>query len=88
MAKKKKADKKGEINFYKAMAVLGAILAGVIVYFFWDSIPPLTAREFHDPKAPASKCLSCHTGQASNIPIMPHRRMGDCTFCHTPEGKG
>lgn len=87
MAKKKK-NITGEINFYKAMAVLGAILAGVIVYLFLGSAPHLTAREFHDPKAPASKCLSCHTGQASNIPIMPHRPSEDCTFCHTPENRG
>jgi len=88
MAKKKKKNITGEINFYKAMAVLGVLLAGVLIYQFFGSAPPLTTRQFHDPQAPAGKCLACHTGQASNIPIMPHRRMDACTFCHTPEGTG
>ncbi|CAI2718219.1 hypothetical protein [Nitrospina watsonii] len=85
MAKKKKKDLKGQINFYKAMAVLGVILAGTLVYLFLGSAPPLSPQAFHNPENPASQCLACHTGQASNIPIMPHRRMDDCLFCHTPE---
>ncbi|MCF8720528.1 hypothetical protein [Nitrospina gracilis] len=88
MAKKKKQELKGQINFYKAMAVLGAIIAGTFVYMLLDSAPRLSAREFHDPKDSATQCLSCHTGQASNIPIMPHRRMDSCTFCHTPDKAG
>ncbi|MCF8724505.1 hypothetical protein LQ236_002525 [Nitrospina gracilis] len=88
MAKKKKQDLKGQINFYKAMAVLGVIIAGMFVYMLLDSAPHLSKRDFHDPRAKAAQCLNCHTGQASNIPIMPHRRMEDCTFCHTPDKAG
>ncbi len=85
MAKKKKKDIRGEINFYKAMAALGAIVAGVIIYAFLGSAPSLSKREFHVASDPVPKCLSCHTGQDANIPIMPHRMMDNCTFCHKPE---
>ncbi len=85
MAKKKKKDIRGEINFYKAMTVLGFLVAGGIIYAFLGSAPALSKRESHVASDPISKCLSCHTGQAANIPIMPHRPSEKCVFCHEPE---
>lgn len=85
MAKKKKKDLRGQINFYKAMTALGAIVAGVLIYAFLGSAPALSKREFHVATDPFQKCLGCHTGQDSNIPIMPHRVSDNCTFCHKPD---
>ena len=85
MARKKKKSRAGEINFYKAMTVLGFILAGVLIYMFLGSAPNLSNRDFHVATDPAGKCLTCHMAQDRNTPIMPHRPMEDCTFCHKPQ---
>ena len=84
MAKKKRKSRAGEINFYKAMTVLGLILAGVLAYMFLGSAPRLSQHDFHVPTDPAEKCLTCHMAQDRNTPIMPHRPMEDCIFCHKP----
>ena len=85
MAKRKKKSRAGEINFYKAMAVLGLILAGVLAYMFLGSAPKLSKHGFHIATDKADKCLTCHMAQDRNTPIMPHRPMEDCTFCHKPQ---
>jgi len=85
MARKKKKSRAGEINFYKAMAVLGFILAGVLVYMFLGSAPGLSNHAFHVATDPMEKCLTCHLAQNKNTPIMPHRPMDSCTFCHKPQ---
>lgn len=85
MAGKKKKSRAGQINFYKAMAVLGFILAGGLVYMFLGAAPNLSNRDFHVATDPPEKCLTCHMAQDRNTPIMPHRPMESCTFCHTPK---
>ena len=85
MARKKKKSRAGVINFYKAMAVLGFALAGVLIYMFLESAPNLSNRDFHVATDPAGKCLTCHMAQNRNTPIMPHRPMEDCAFCHEPQ---
>lgn len=85
MAKKKKKSRAGEINFYKAMTVLGLILAGYLTYLFLQSAPDLSKRDFHVATDTAGKCLTCHMAQDRNTPIMPHRPMEDCTLCHEPQ---
>ncbi len=87
MAKRKKKKRAGEINFYKAMAVLGIILAGVLVYMFLGSAPGLSNHPFHVATDPPGKCLTCHLAQNRQTPIMPHRPMESCTFCHKPQEK-
>jgi len=87
MAKRKKKKRAGEINFYKAMAVLGFILAGVLIYMFLGSAPRLSSHPFHVATDPPGKCLTCHMAQDRQTPIMPHRPMESCTFCHTPREK-
>ena len=76
---------KGQINFYKAMTVLGLIIAGAFIYGFLDSAPALTKRPYHIPTDKAGECMACHIGQTKNVPIMPHRPMDGCTFCHSAE---
>lgn len=83
--KKKKKSRAGEINFYKAMTVLGLILAGALAYMFLGSAPKLSRHDFHVPTDTAGKCMTCHMAQDRNTPIMPHRPMEDCTFCHEPQ---
>lgn len=85
MAKKKKKSRAGEINFYKAMTVLGLILAGYLAYMFFGSAPKLSRHDFHVPTDTAGKCMTCHMAQDRNTPIMPHRPMEDCIFCHKPQ---
>ena len=85
MAKKKKKSLAGEINFYKAMTVLGVALAGYLIYLFLGSAPNLSAHDFHVATDPVRKCMTCHMAQDRNTPIMPHRPMDDCTFCHKPQ---
>lgn len=85
MAGKKKKSRAGQINFYKAMAVLGFILAGGLVYMFLGAAPNLSNRDFHVATDPPEKCLTCHMAQDRNTPIMPHRPMESCTFCHKPK---
>jgi len=82
--KKRDHPLQGQINFYKAMAVLGLIIAGGFVYQFLDSAPALSRRPYHVPTDPAGECLNCHLGQNRSTPIMPHRPMDSCTFCHSP----
>ncbi|MDH5763755.1 MAG: hypothetical protein OEZ51_12285 [Nitrospinota bacterium] len=83
MAKKK--SRAGEINFYKAMTVLGIILAGVLGYMFLGSAPRLSRHDFHVATDPVAKCMTCHMAQDKQTPIMPHRPMENCTFCHKPQ---
>ena len=85
MAKMKRKKRSGEINFYKAMAVLGFILAGGLVYLFMGSAPNLSKHDFHVVTDKPEKCLACHMAQDKNTPIMPHRPMESCTFCHEPK---
>jgi hypothetical protein len=85
MARKKKKSRAGEINFYKAMTVLGLVLAGVLIYMFLGSAPKLSKHDFHVATDTAGKCMTCHMAQDRNTPIMPHRPMEDCTFCHKPQ---
>jgi len=85
MKKKKKKSRTGEINFYKSMTVLGLILAGALAYMFLGSAPKLSRHDFHVPTDTAGKCMTCHMAQDRNTPIMPHRPMEDCTFCHEPQ---
>jgi hypothetical protein len=82
MAKKKREKRSGEINFYKAMTVLGFALGGVLIYMFLGSAPNLSKHDFHVATDPAKKCMACHMAQDRNTPIMPHRPMEDCIFCH------
>lgn len=84
MAIKKNKNLTGEINFYKAMTVLGFILAGFLVYMFLGSAPKLSNHDFHVITDPVEKCMTCHMAQNKNAPIMPHRPMEDCAFCHKP----
>ena len=85
MARKKKLA--GQINFYKAMTVLGALLAGVLVYGFFGSAPDLSDHPFHVASDPVRECLTCHVVKTQSAPIMPHRPMDSCTFCHTPQAE-
>ncbi len=81
---KKKNKFSGQINFMKVSAVLGLILIIYIVKSFLDSAPALSKQTFHKPEAPVEECLSCHVQKVKDSPIMPHRPMDTCTFCHKP----
>lgn len=84
MARKNKS---GQINFFKAMGVLGLIVIGAIAYGFLGSAPNLSKSDYHDKSIPKDRCLSCHMKEAARNPIMPHRPMENCLFCHRPAGE-
>jgi len=83
MAKKKKKQR-GEISFVKSMVVLGMIVAGFFIHAFFDSAPSLSNRPYHKTEAKKEQCMACHVANIKNAPIMPHRPMDGCTFCHEP----
>ncbi|MFQ5483687.1 MAG: hypothetical protein ACE5ER_13125 [Nitrospinaceae bacterium] len=69
------------------MTVLGIIIAGAFIYGFLTSAPPLSNRPYHIATDPAGECMSCHVNKVKSAPIMPHRPMDGCTFCHSPADK-
>ena len=85
MAKKRRRKNAGQINFFKAMAVLGLLVTIWIGYGFIGSAPDLSPHPFHEDTSSFEKCLDCHMKNVkSSAPIMPHRVMGTCTACHSP----
>ena len=84
MAKKRRKKNAGQINFFKAMTVLGLLVTVWIVYAFFGSAPDLSPHPFHKDTRSFEKCLDCHMINVTTAPIMPHRVMGTCTACHNP----
>ena len=84
MAKKRRRKNAGQINFFKAMAVLGFLVTIWIAYGFIGSAPDLSPQPFHQGNVPFGKCLDCHMKNVTTAPIMPHRVMESCTSCHNP----
>ena len=83
MAKK---SKKGQINFFRFMAVIAVVAVIWIVGEFLDAAPALPNSSAHKGPPPVEACLTCHVQQVESTPIMPHRPMDNCTFCHKPYG--
>jgi hypothetical protein len=84
MAKKKN---KGQINFFRVMAVIGIVVIIVVVKEFLNAAPSLPSSEIHKGPPPAKACLDCHVKEVENTPIMPHRPISNCIFCHKPSKK-
>ena len=85
MAKKKN---KGQINFFRVMAVIGVVIIILVVKEFLNAAPAHypAAKSTRGPP-PAKACLECHVKEAENTPIMPHRPMSSCIICHEPSEK-
>ncbi len=79
MAKKNQ----GQINFYRFTAVAGILLVGGMAYGFLGAAPNLGKTDYHLRANGAPECLQCHERNVEKAPIMPHRPMGSCTFCHS-----
>jgi len=84
MAKKKN---KGQINFFRVMAVIGVVVIILVVKEFLNAAPTLPNNKIHKGPPPAKACLECHVKEAENTPIMPHRPMSSCIICHEPSEK-
>jgi hypothetical protein len=82
-----KSNKSGQINFYRSMLVLGLIVIGFILNAFLNSAPRLSGSAYHKESVTVKECLDCHMQNVEKNPIMPHRSMDNCTFCHKPEKK-
>ena len=81
MAKK---SNKGQINFFRVMALIGIVVIIFIGKEFLNAAPSLPISKAHKGPPHAKDCLECHVKEAENVPIMPHRPMDGCTFCHNP----
>ncbi|MDP7058202.1 MAG: hypothetical protein QF434_07465 [Nitrospinaceae bacterium] len=78
---------KGQINFFRFMAVIGVVVIIFVVNEFFNAAPGLPISTVHNGPPPTKACLGCHVKEAENTPIMPHRPMDNCIFCHKPSGK-
>jgi hypothetical protein len=76
--------KTGQRNFFRFMTLIGVVVVGGLGYSFLGAAPELSNTEYHKNTASVEACLKCHVQAESNTPIMPHRQMGSCTFCHNP----
>ena len=76
---------KGQINFYRAMLAIGVIVTIMAVKGLLNAAPALSISTVHEGPPPVKKCLECHVKEVENIPIMPHRPMSSCVFCHEPK---
>ena len=83
MAKK---SNKGQINFFRFMAVIGVVVIIWVVSEFLGAAPPLSISQAHKGPPSSDACLNCHVQKAEKTPIMPHRPIDNCTFCHKPSG--
>jgi len=78
---------KGQINFFRFMAVIGVVVIIFVVNEFFNAAPGLPISTVHNGPPPTKACLKCHVKEAENTPIMPHRPMDNCIFCHKPSGR-
>jgi len=78
---------KGQINFFRFMAVIGVVVIIFVVNEFFNAAPGLPISTVHNGPPPTKACLECHVKGAESTPIMPHRHMDNCIFCHKPSGK-
>ena len=83
MAKK---SSKGQINFFRTMAIIGIVVTILVIKEFLNAAPALPTSEAHKGPPRTKACLECHDKATENIPIMPHRPIENCTFCHKPTG--
>ena len=84
MAKK---PNKEQINFFRFMAVIGVVVIIWAIKEFLSAAPALPLSKIHKGPPPAKACLECHVKEAEHTPIMPHRPMDNCIFCHKPTGE-
>jgi hypothetical protein len=74
----------GQRNFFRFMTLIGVVVIGGLGYSFLVAAPKLSNSEFHKNTSSVETCLKCHVQAENEAPIMPHRPMGSCTFCHRP----
>jgi len=77
----------GQRNFFRFMTLIGVVVIGGLGYSFLGAAPELSNKEFHKNTSSVETCLRCHVQAMNEAPIMPHRQMGTCTFCHHPADK-
>jgi len=66
------------------MTLIGVVVIGGLGYSFLVAAPKLNKSEYHKNAPTPETCLQCHVRNVDKAPIMPHRAMGSCTFCHRP----
>ncbi len=62
--------------------ILGGIFAVIVSVAFFKAAPTMPVDLDHRPEAESIECLGCHIRRDKGTPIMPHRDLGNCSFCH------
>ena len=79
---KNKVEKKAAGVFNNFMTIIGFVTVGGILIAFFSAAPKLSKIEEHERVEIPNDCLKCHMIKINNAPIMPHRPMEYCLFCH------
>lgn len=82
MATKKQEEKQAAGIFSNFMTIIGVMTVGGILIAFFNAAPKLSQTEDHATARVPTDCLQCHMVKIENAPIMPHRPMEYCGFCH------
>jgi hypothetical protein len=82
MSNQKKALKKEAGIFSNFMTIIGVVTVGGILIAFFNAAPELSQSEAHTTAVVPKDCYQCHMIKIENAPIMPHRPMEYCGFCH------
>lgn len=62
-------------------ALTGVFTLVLVIAFIWSS-PAMPGNPVHTPAQSQQSCLACHWEGQGGAPLIPHRPMGSCTFCH------
>jgi len=78
----KQSEKKAAGIFSNFMTIIGVVTVGGILIAFFNAAPKLSQSEAHTTASVPKDCLQCHMIKIEQAPIMPHRPMEYCGFCH------
>jgi hypothetical protein len=67
--------------FWTILLVIGGLMFISFLWAFWSAAPALSAIPQHSGELRRDACLACHE-RGVNGPMMPHRDLGRCAFCH------
>ena len=84
MASERKKLKKEAGIFSNFMTLIAIFTVGGILIAFFNAAPRLSQSEAHTTAEMPKDCLQCHMIKFEEVhaPIMPHRPMEYCGFCH------
>ena len=79
---KKQDDQKAAGIFSNFLTIIAIMTVGIILVSFFNAAPKLSQSKVHLTAEVPKDCLQCHMIKIENAPVMPHRSMKYCGFCH------